>query len=140
MRGRSGYYPLPACIRGWNPMPDNKAPKDDKLSKIIEEIRKNPELLISKYLKADKLILREDGDGRTGPSFRTYRDVVVLYTEGVATFIDEDGKLHQVNPDAVQEIIYSADASLWMRHLMLFSASQMINQLIISKKFEQPEL
>jgi len=27
-----------------------------------------------------------------------------------------------------------------MRHLMLFSANQMINQLIISKKFEQPEI
>jgi hypothetical protein len=121
-------------------MPDYKAAKDDKLSKIIEEIRKNPEILINKYLKADKLILREDSDGKGVISYRTYKDVVVLYTEGVATFIDEEGKLHQVNPDVVQEIIYSADASLWMRHLMLFSASQMINQLIISKKFEQPEL
>lgn len=120
-------------------MPDNKQSKDDKLSKILEEIRKNPELLISKYLKADKLVLREDPDGKDGPSFRTYKDVVVLYTEGIATFIDEEGKLHQVNPDVVQEIVYSADASLWMRHLMLFSASQMINQLMLSKKFEQPE-
>jgi len=121
-------------------MPDNKPAKDDKLAKIIEEIRKNPEVLINKYLKADKLILREDSDGKGVITYRTYKDVVVLYTEGVATFIDTEGKLHQVNPDVVQEIIYSDDASLWMRHLMLFSASQMINQLIISKKFEQPDI
>ena len=121
-------------------MPDNKQSKDDNLSKILEEIRKNPELLISKYLKADRLVLRDEAEGKEGVSFRTYKDVVVLYTEGIATFIDDEGKLHQVNPDVVQEIVYSADASLWMRHLMLFSASQMINQLMLSKKFEQPEL
>ena len=120
-------------------MADSKNAKDDKLTKILEEIRKNPDLLITKYLKADKMVLREEAEGKPGTTYRVYKDIVVLYTEGFASFIDEEGKLHQVNPDIVQEIIYSADASLWMRHLMLFSAGQMINQLMLSKKFEQPE-
>jgi hypothetical protein len=112
----------------------------DGLDKILDEVRKNPELLLTKYLKAEKLVLREDGDGKSGTSgYRVYKDAVVLFTEGMAFFIDDDNKLHQVAPDVVQEIVYSPEASQWMRQLMLFSASQMINQLMLSKKFEKPE-
>jgi hypothetical protein len=110
---------------------------EDSLNKMLEEIKKNPELLLNKYLRAEKLVLREDGDVSTkGPAYRIYKDIVVLFTEGMAAFIDDDGQLHQVNPDAVQEIVYSKEASLWLKHLMLFSASQMVNQLMISKKYE----
>jgi hypothetical protein len=112
----------------------------DGLDKILDEVRKDPELLLTKYLRAERLVLRED-DGKKGKSSgqRVYKDAVVLFTEGMAFFIDDQNKLHQVAPDVVQEIIYSPAASQWMRQLMLFSASQMINQLMISKKFERPE-
>jgi len=112
----------------------------DGLDKILEEVRKNPELLLTKYLRAEKLVLRDDNEKKSGPSgVRIYKDAVVLFTEGMAFFIDDEDKLHQVSPDVVQEIIYSPEASQWMRQLMLFSANQMINQLMISKKFERPD-
>jgi hypothetical protein len=112
----------------------------DGLDQILDEVRKNPELLLTKYLRAERLVLRED-DGKKGKGAgqRVYKDAVVLFTEGMAFFIDDQNKLHQVSPDVVQEIVYSPEASQWMRQLMLFSASQMINQLMISKKFERPE-
>ncbi len=114
--------------------------KDDALSGLLEEIKKNPELLLTKYLRAERLVLREEEATRGAKQmYRVYKDVVVLYTEGMALFIDEEGKLHQVNPDAVQEITYSHEASQWLRHLMIFSASQLINQLMLSKKYERPE-
>jgi len=112
----------------------------DGLDKILDEVRKNPELLLTKYLRAERLVLREDdGKKSKGSGQRVYTDAVVLFTEGMAFFIDSDNKLHQVSPDVVQEIVYSPEASQWMRQLMLYSASQMINQLMISKKFERPE-
>jgi hypothetical protein len=113
---------------------------EDGLTKLLEEIKKNPELMLEKYLKAEKLVVREETDKKNGGlSYHVYKDVVVLYTEGMAFFIDEEKKVHQVNPDAIQEIVYSAEASHWLRHMMLYSASQMVNQLMISKKFERPE-
>jgi hypothetical protein len=112
----------------------------DGLDQILDEVRKNPELLLTKYLRAERLVLREDDNKRSKSSGqRVYKDAVVLFTEGMAFFIDDQNKLHQVAPDVVQEIIYSPEASQWMRQLMLFSASQMINQLMLSKKFERPE-
>ncbi|MBM4249477.1 MAG: hypothetical protein FJ149_08625 [Euryarchaeota archaeon] len=112
----------------------------DGLDKILDEVRKNPELLLTKYLRAERLVLREENSKKSPtPGQRVYKDAVVLFTEGMAFFIDEEDKLHQVAPDIVQEIVYSPEASQWMRQLMLFSASQMINQLMLSKKFERPE-
>lgn len=113
--------------------------KEDPLSGLLEEIRKNPELLLNRYLKADRLVLREEAAKGARTVYRVYTDVVVLYTEGMALFIDPEGKLHQLNPDAVQEIVYSHEASQWLRHLMIYSASQLINQLMLSKKYERPE-
>lgn len=113
---------------------------EDSLSKLLEEVKKNPELMLEKYLRAEKLVLREESEKKNDAlAYRVYKDVVVLYTEGMAFFIDEEKKLHQVNPDAIQEIVYSPDASKWLRHLMLYSASQLINQLMISRKYERPE-
>ncbi len=112
----------------------------DGLDKILDEVRKNPELLLTKYLRAERLVLREDDSKKSKSSGqRVYENAVVLFTEGMAFFIDSENKLHQVAPDVVQEIVYSPEASQWMRQLMLYSASQMINQLMISKKFERPE-
>ena len=112
----------------------------DGLDKILDEVRKDPELLLTKYLRAERLVLRDDNSKKSAtPGLRVYKDAVVLFTEGMAFFIDDENKLHQVAPDVVQEIIYSPEASQWMRQLMLFSASQMINQLMLSKKFERPE-
>ena len=113
--------------------------KEDPLFGLLEEIKKNPELLLTKYLKADRLVLREEAGKGAKTVYRVHKDVVVLFTEAMAFFIDEEGRLHQLNPDAIQEIIYSHDASQWLRHLMIYSASQLIHQLMLSKKYERPE-